>query len=234
VTAANQFGSALHVVNGSEACLVWFAGLSEPFLNPDFLRSRPSQPLDGLFLLDAGLDWYTSGFKGIGEDFARSVAWLREFLSKHGYKRAFLGGQSSGGYAALRIGRHISPTAVIAFSPQTKNIVNAHGQQQPAILLEDLSVIYADWDCSFPIYIHLSRSEKDHLDQFSWNDWEQIRPFLSMDNVTIIRHPFDKHAVSLPLYGRGLFYKNILSAVMLHTPDPRQDDDPDRRPSAAV
>jgi hypothetical protein len=218
--ADNDFGAARHVANGSEACLVWFSGLHEPFLNPNFLRSRPGLSLDGLLLLDAAADWYTNGIRDIGGGFAQSVMWLQAFLSGHGYKRVFLGGQSSGGYAAIRIARHIRPTAVIAFSPQTRNIVNAQGHQQPAIVLEDLAGVYADWDCGFPIYIHLSRSEKDHIDQFSWNDWEQVEPFLSMNNVTITRHPFDKHAVSLPLYGKGLFYKTILSAVMLHTPDP--------------
>jgi len=196
--------------------------LHEPFLNPDFLSSHPGILLDGLFLKDARFDWYTGGFEGLAEDFSTSVTWLGDFLCRHGYETVFLGGQSSGAYAAMRVARRIHPTAVIAFAPQTRNMTDARGQQQPSVELEDLAEAYCDWDAGFPIYLHLARSERDNEQlwghPFFWDDWKQIAYFLDKNNVTVIRHPFDTHVISIPLYGLGLFYRSILSNVMLHLP----------------
>jgi len=201
--------------NGSTACLVWFAGIREPFLNPAFLTSLPGTAFDGLFFRDLRDDWYMAGFTG-ELDFPGSIAWLRGVLK--GYQSVFIGGQSSGAYAALRISRYIGPTATIAFSPQTRNITKANGETLPWVAVKDLSEEYSDWDYGFPIYIHVARSEADHKEQYFWDDWNQIKPFLEMNRVTIIRHPFDCHAVSMPLYDQRLFYRSILATALLHLP----------------
>jgi hypothetical protein len=174
--------------------------------------------LDGLFFKDARFDWYTGGFEGLAENFGASVTWLQDLMRRQGYEAVFLGGQSSGAYAALRVAGQIRPTAVIAFSPQTRNITNARGETLPFVQVEDLTVAYTDWDASYPIHIHLARSERENQHLYFWDDWAQIEPFLDKDNVTVTRHPFDTHVISVPLYSRDLFYKTILSNLMLHMP----------------
>ncbi|HLY44600.1 MAG TPA: hypothetical protein VKQ73_03400 [Stellaceae bacterium] len=206
----------LYTNNGSDACIVWFGGIREPFINPAFLKTYPNAVFDGLFLTDARADWYMAGFSGIAEDFASSVEWLRKFIADHRYRRIFLSGQSSGAYAALRVARHIRPTAVIAFAPQTRNLVDNRGIMQPWVNVEDLGLLYSDWENDFPIYIHVSRSEDAHKEQFFWDDWNQIKPFLTIDNVTIIRHPFDYHAVGIHLYQKDIFYKTLLLTALLY------------------
>jgi len=208
--------SMLYTNNGSDAIIVWFGGMHEPFLNPVFLKTYPNAVFDGLFLTDARSDWYMAGFNGIAEDFASSVEWLQKFIHDHRYRRIFLCGQSSGAYAALRVARHIRPTAVIAFAPQTRNLVNKRGKMQPWVNVEDLTLLYSDWGNDFPIHIHLSRSEAAHRERFFWDDWNQIEFFLMTDNVTIIRHPFDYHAVGIRLHEKKIFYKTLLLTSMLY------------------
>lgn len=60
-----------------------------------------------------------------------------------------------------------------------------------------------------PIVPHLSRSESKNPFPTPWEDWEQIAWLKELEQVTIVRHPFDVHAVTLPLYEQGSFYEII-------------------------
>lgn len=201
---------------GADATLVWFAGIQEPFLKSDFLAGVP---MNALFLRDVNNDWYTGGVSGLSMDEEGTARWLRPFLAEHGPYSVF-GGQSSGGYAALRMAHGLSPNLCIAFAPQTGNRPGFNGHIQPGVPITLLDELYERDPKNFPIKIHVSRSENSHSDQFFWDDWSHVGPMQKFPNVTVCTHPNDAHAISLYLYGKKMFYESIVIDSYLHA-EPR-------------
>ena len=190
---------------GFSRTLVWFGGIHEPFLS----RTVTEQiGVNGVFLRDIRSDWYMQGLAGMG-DFTESAKRLGEIISGLNSECIAFGGQSSGGYGALRYSHALSPDICIAFAPQTRNLTDAAGRTLPWTPVVSLSELYEAQPSATPIVFHLSRSEKLNPSPERWNDWEQIAPFLNINNVTVVRHPSDQHAVTLWLYGLEIFYKVI-------------------------
>lgn len=202
-----------HIDNGSTVTLIFFGGLNEPFLNHAFLEPAG---LNGLFLRDLRGDWYTGGVVGIADDFETSMDWVHAQLVAEGSRYPVMAGQSSGGYAALRAAIFIRPCAVIAFAPQTGNRPGLNGQMQPHVELPSIAGLYQATPPGCPIVLHIARNEDSHRDQFFWDDWEHARTLEHLPDLTVIRHPTDAHAVSLYLYGQGLFYESIVNDIRLY------------------
>jgi hypothetical protein len=193
---------------GAKNTLVWFGGLHEPFLNPAFL------PPDWncLTVVDERFDWYMEGIAGLANNFEDTAVALAGRLCGH---RTVYAGQSSGGYAALRFCEAASGDLCIAFAPQTHNVM-ARGSMRPWVDVIAVDKLLETNKPSFPIVIHLSRSERESLDSDFWDDWQQIARMMALPNVTIVNHPFHIHALSLKLAGEGRFYKAILGTIGMY------------------
>lgn len=201
--------AARYTDRGGDHCLIWFGGLHEPFLSTDFL------PLEWniLNLLDAEFDWYTKGVTGLAPSFEDAVRRIQEIV---GDQKVACGGQSSGGYAALRFAHALSGDLCFAFAPQTRNFIQEGGEQLPAVTLPSVEELYLAEPPSFPVVLHLSRTEDESRGGVFWNDWKQIAEFVDLNCVTVVRHPYDVHAVSMRLAREGRFYKTIAATLQVY------------------
>lgn len=156
-------------------------------------------------------DWFTGGIPGVADGWEASVAALRARL---GQRRFVIGGTSAGGYAALRASLDLQPDLCLAYSPQT-------GAVDHSVELPDLTPLYRIRPPSFPVTIHLSRSEADNPDGTTWGDHEQIAGFWSAPGVEIVTHPYDQHATVFMLHcDGGKFYPQIAAEVLTALADP--------------
>lgn len=76
----------------------------------------------------------------------------------------------------------------------------------PHVRLQDIGELYLT-NTKTRVILNMSRSERDHEDQFSWDDWRQIEKLRENANVTVITHPYHNHSVSVKLREAGLLYK---------------------------
>lgn len=195
---------------GAQASFIWFGGLHEAFPRPDFLR-RIS--MNGMFFRDVGENWYRGGIEGLTRGDEETI----EFLQRQFGSNCVLAGQSSGGYAALRYAHAIEPLLCIAMAPQTAN-----RDTGPSTLLLDVEGLFRDHPKGFPVSLHLSRSEAESRTNHFWDDWRQIEQLKAADNVTVTRHPYDHHAVSLGLHRDNRFYATLEADVLRFTGDHRR------------
>lgn len=203
-------GAVKYYEKQSSTLLIWFGGINEPFFSSKMPNISNS---DCLYFRDDNKDWYMDGIHLLTGGFTESVRAIVEFINSKRYKDVFIAGQSSGGYASLRFGHAIKPTAVFAFSPQTKNIYSGQCQMCPHVRLEDLGLLFTSEPVGFQVVLNLARSEKSHSSEFFWDDWRQIGTLNDLDNVTTIKHPIDNHSVTVILRERGRLYK-IVSGLM--------------------
>lgn len=204
-------GSAEYYDRQSDTLLIWFGGINEPFFSskmPDITLS------DCLYFRDDNEDWYMNGIHLLSGGFLDSVNSIKEFIAAKKYRNVFLAGQSSGGYASLRFAHAVKPTAVFAFSPQTKNFYSGQCQMCPHIKLDDLGLLYTSIPIDFQVVLNLPRSENSHNSQFFWDDWRQIEMLNGLDNFTVIKHPIDNHSVTVILRERGRLY-NLVAGLMM-------------------
>lgn len=59
----------------------------------------------------------------------------------------------------------------------------------------------------------MSRSEREHQNDFQWNDIKQLDDFRHLDKVTLNIHPYDNHAVSVKLREEGVLYDLLVGYV---------------------
>lgn len=194
--------------NQSDTLFVWFGGINEPFFSRKFFDHSG---FDCLYFKDQSYDWYTNGLSGSGlskEDF---IANLKDFASTYTY--ICFSGQSSGGYAALYYALHCDAKLCIPFAPQTRNFFSGQCGMTPQVRLENISDLYRHAERRPFVVVNLSRSEEAHTDEYEWHDHEQIRDFRKLDNVSIVIHPYDKHAVSFELKRNNILYSMIKSTI---------------------
>jgi hypothetical protein len=84
-----------------------------------FERSTAGLPASKLFLRDPERAWYHKGLKGLTRNLDETADFLREFAVSRRVRRLVVLGASSGGYAALVLGRLLEANAVHAVSPRT-------------------------------------------------------------------------------------------------------------------
>lgn len=207
-TFVNWDKSVLTAQRNCRNTIVWFGGISEGFLNVD----KISGDFNSISVRDVDNNWYINGIKGLGESFQESVEIIRKETVG---RKVICGGQSSGGYAALRFAHALKANLCIAFAPQTAfrpGIATAN----PFVEIPSVEELYLNDPPTFPVIIHLSRSEKKNNFPGKWDDWMQIDAIKDLDNIVIVRHPYDVHAVTMPLYGEGRFYKTIFGTISMY------------------
>jgi hypothetical protein len=199
--------------NNSKVLIVWFGGMREPFFGKRF---ADESGFDCLYFRDSGFDWYTKGLAGVADNIELSAAWLNSFkLGKYDF--VCFCGQSSGGYGALYFGLHCSANLCIVFAPQIKNVFDGQCRMSPHVPLMDLYEQYRNQNPKVPkVILNLSRSEKDHLHEFAWDDFKQVENFKNLDCVTTIIHPYDNHATSFKLSADGILYRFLIANISQH------------------
>jgi len=133
-------------------------------------------PVNVVYLTeDAGLG-YLDGIEGIGEDYAATVAGLRELLARLGAPDLYCLGTSSGGDAAMRYGLDLGASRVLAFSPYIgltrSNLINE--------ALPDMAVGVADLyrraGCTPEVTVVFGEdSEPDRIASTDFSDLPGIR-----------------------------------------------------------
>ncbi|WP_353862020.1 hypothetical protein [Azospirillum formosense] len=208
----NKINSYQHVSHGRNELIIWFGGIGEPFLNSNFIHACET---DALFLVDVACDWYMGGLSGVSSSYAETAEWIELLIEKHKYSKVFLGGQSSGGYAALHTAALLKKASgVTALAPQTRNLENFKKMMMPGVPIADLSKIYND-SMNFPVHLHIARSERLHMEEFFWDDWNQVDWLLERSHVMVTRYPSDRHPVSLDMYRHGIFYQTVINDVQM-------------------
>lgn len=193
----------------SDTLFVWFGGINEPFFSEKFAETSG---FDCLYFRDLGFDWYVNGLSGTSlssEQFAQAI---RAF-SRPRYKFVCFGGQSSGGYAALFYGLACNADLCIPFSPQTRNTFNGQCSMTPHVKLADITELYRARTERPLVVLNVSRSERQHRNEYEWRDHDQIVDLKFLDGITTIIHPHDNHAVSVRLRSQGILYQHLVSLV---------------------
>lgn len=195
----------------SDALILWFGGLGEPFLSKEL--SNITQ-MDCLVFRDINSNWYKDGVSEKYNSRIKMIKNLEIFKKKKKYKKVICCGQSSGGYAALYFLHHMDGDLSIAFAPQTGNQFSGDGHMSPPIKLNKVSNFFRKNTKN--IIINISRSEKEHDKIYKWDDWWQIKDLKKFPNVTIITHPYDSHPTSLFLKKTGIFYKYMKNLIDIY------------------
>lgn len=101
--------------------LIVFTGIGKQFwvsldLLHRILRRRFGQIL---YLRDFREIYFLAGVHGLGEDYAATLARLKQIAGASSIEKRLVLGTSAGGYAALRYGLDLSADAILALSPAT-------------------------------------------------------------------------------------------------------------------
>lgn len=195
--------------HGTKRLMIWFGGINEPHFNPEVARLANC---DFLTFRDITASWYTRGLTSHHENIDVAVSELKKFIEMRGYEKLCFCGQSSGGYGALLYSHLLKADLCIAFSPQTRNMFSGQCQMTPHVRLQDVGELYLT-NTETKIILNMSQSEREHDNEFSWNDWMQIDKLRINQNVTVITHPYHNHSVSVKLREVGLLYKLTASLV---------------------
>lgn len=195
--------------HGSDKLVIWFGGINEPHFNPDVAILSGC---DMLTVRDAQASWYTRGITSKHFSAEQALYELTQVILDRGYRKLCLCGQSSGGYGALLYAHLLNADLCIAFSPQTRNFYSGQCQMMPHVKLQDIGELYRT-NTKTKLIINMSRSERDHEDKFSWDDWRQVEKLREHPNATFLTHPYDNHAVSVKLREAGLLYKLTASLI---------------------
>lgn len=195
---------------GSDVLFVWFGGINEPFFSENFARECG---FDCLYFVDKKYNWYTEGVDEEGVDHDTLISLLTDVCG--GYSYVCFAGQSSGGYAALYYATKCRADLVIAFAPQTKNSFDGQCGMTPKVKLVDIFELYSSMsERERPhLVINISRSEKDHCNEFQWRDREQIAELSGLNRVTVVTHPYDNHAVSVLMRHDNILYRYLIATV---------------------
>jgi hypothetical protein len=204
--AFDQAAPYRYVQRSSTHLLIWFGGHCEPMVSD---RHFDDVGLSSLNVIDQRMDWLTNGLEGVTASDAETVAWLRETAAG---RPVICGGQSSGGYAAIRYGHALDASLIVALAPQTGRRT-AHAPGYPLLALDQL---YLEQPRSHPISIHLSRSERQSAVHGFWDDHLHAQALAAVANVTIHQHPYDSHAVSLYLNHHGCFLDVVKHDMLWH------------------
>ncbi len=195
--------------HGSDTLFVWFGGINEPFFSSSF----PSYSgFDCLYFRDSEFDWYANGVAGLVPDAESLIAALRDGLMP-AYSHVCFAGQSSGGHAALYYGLACLADLCIVFAPQIRNQFDGQCKMVPHVPLKNLYNLYRDALETPKVLVNVSRSERDHSNEFEWNDLKQLDEFRNLDCVTLNIHPYDNHAVSVKLREEKLLYDLLVGYV---------------------
>jgi hypothetical protein len=197
---------------GSERLIVWFGGINEPFVSANLAEATSC---DTLALVDHRRDWYTLGILPEHSSPEHGINFLRRYIHDRSYKRVIFGGQSSGGYGALYYAYHCNIELCIAFSPQTANEVNGQCKRVPNVELVNLGDLYRQGSTT-RLVLNASRSEKDHEAEFFWDDWRSIRRLEDYEGSTIVRHPYDNHALTVMLRRDNSLYSYISGLILAY------------------
>jgi hypothetical protein len=86
------------------------------------------------FVKDFTCSWFSRGILGLTPDLQSSSTWLREFLASHSLRADYVGGFSSGAYAAIVTGVHMEARKIFAFGAQTiinNDVIAAYSNNNP-------------------------------------------------------------------------------------------------------
>ncbi|WP_185737801.1 hypothetical protein [Burkholderia cepacia] len=198
-----------YVKQGSDTLFVWFGGINEPFFSSSF----PGRSgYDCLYFRDSNSDWYANGVFGLTQDSSAFISIMRNVIMPN-YRCVCFGGQSSGGYAALFYGLACLVDLCIVFSPQIRNQFDGQCRMSPHVRIHDLHELYRNSTERPRAIVNVSRSEREHQNDFQWNDIKQLDDFRHLDKVTLNIHPYDNHAVSVKLREEGLLYDLLVGYV---------------------
>lgn len=195
-----------YVDRGSTHLLIWFCGWFEPMIKDNHFDDVGCSSLN---LRDTKFNWYTDGVDGVTTSEADTIEWLRDQAAG---RPVICGGQSSGGYAAIRYGHALNASLIVALAPQT----GRRSPNAPDYPLIPLDQLYLKDPRQHPISIHLSRSERLSAGQAYWNDHLHAQALADVANVTVYQHPHDEHAVSMFLNRHGCFLDVVKHDMLWH------------------
>lgn len=109
-------------ISNSEALVIVFSGMSTRLSMPpaEFLRTFIKKELNLMFVKDFRQCWYQKGLLGISDSIDETIAFFKQEMSKHNFKKIICVGTSAGGYAAILFGTMLNADEILAFSPQSK------------------------------------------------------------------------------------------------------------------
>lgn len=165
--------------------LIWFGG----FFEPPIPKHLDALGYSSLNLLDTNRDWYTGGVSGLTSNEEETAEWLAGMVQG---RAVICGGQSSGGYAAIRYGHALNAALIVAISPQTGVRTSAC----TSAAMTSLDRLYTLEPRDHPISIHVARSERHSAQDAYWGDHLHAQAMAHVANVTIHQHPYDSHVLT--------------------------------------
>lgn len=189
---------------GHDKIILWFSGINEPFISENLMNYTNC---DVINIKDNRNLWYMNGVMPEHNGIDDCALWISELIQSYS-KKIFIG-QSSGGYAAMLYGNFCHADLIIAYSPQTMNVRTGQCDSIPRNNIYNINNLYNNETNSCPVIINIGQSESDHIDDFFWDDWRQIKEFRNLPYVTLIVHPYNNHNVSGLLKSKNLLYTSI-------------------------
>lgn len=119
-----KYGDSEIIVAGEQATgeiALVFTGLADQamFPLPIFDRYLAALNLTAIYLRDHSRLLFNNGIASVAPDFAGTVEYLRNLVSRLGARRLITIGASAGGYAAIRYGLALDATCIVGFSAPT-------------------------------------------------------------------------------------------------------------------